>query len=76
MFISAGKKQMDDLAAKGLIVPETRVNLLGNELVLVVAKEKKGKIGNFPDLVGSFACIVYSLLICGNGPGVDRAASR
>jgi molybdate transport system substrate-binding protein len=51
LFISAGKKQMDDLAAKRLIIPETRVDLLGNELVLVVAKEKKGKIKNFSDLV-------------------------
>jgi molybdate transport system substrate-binding protein len=50
LFLSAGKKQMDDLAAKGLIIPQTRVDLLGNELVLVVAKEKKGKIRNFSDL--------------------------
>jgi molybdate transport system substrate-binding protein len=50
LFISAGKKQMDDLAAKRLIVPETRFDLLGNEIVLVVANEKKGVIKTFEDL--------------------------
>ena len=50
LFISAGKKQMDDLAAKGLIVPDTRVDLLGNELVLIVTKEKKDTIKTFADL--------------------------
>lgn len=35
VFISAGQKQMDDLQEKGLIDPETRVNLLSNEIVLV-----------------------------------------
>jgi len=50
LFISAGKKQMDELAAKGLIVAETRSNLLGNELVLVVSREKKGTIRSFADL--------------------------
>lgn len=50
LFISAGKKQMDELAAKGLIVPETGSDLLGNELVLIVSKEKKGIIKSFADL--------------------------
>lgn len=50
LFISAGKKQMDDLAAKKLIVPETRCDLLGNELVLIVSKEKKVAITSFADL--------------------------
>jgi molybdate transport system substrate-binding protein len=49
-FISAGKRQMDELAAKGLIVPETRSDLLGNELVLIVTKEKKNAIKTFADL--------------------------
>jgi len=51
LFISAGKKQMDELATKGLIVPETRSDLLGNELVLIISKEKKGTIKSFADLV-------------------------
>jgi molybdate transport system substrate-binding protein len=50
LFISAGKKQMDELAAKKLIVPETRSDLLSNELALVVSKEKKGTITSFNDL--------------------------
>ncbi len=50
LFISAGKKQMDDLAAKGLIVPGKRKDLLANELVLIVAKEKKNSIRTFSDL--------------------------
>ncbi len=57
LFISAGKSQMDALASKGLIVPESRTDLLGNELVLIVTKEKSGKINGFSDLArnaGSF----------------------
>lgn len=50
LFISAGKKQMDGLAAKGMIVPATRVDLLGNEIILIVAKEKQGVIKGFADL--------------------------
>lgn len=52
LFLSAGKKQMDELAARGLVVPETRSDLLGNDIVLVVAKEKKGVIRGFADLPG------------------------
>jgi molybdate transport system substrate-binding protein len=50
LFISAGKKQMDDLSVKGLLVPESRVDLLGNELVLVVSAENKSLIRGFADL--------------------------
>ncbi len=50
LFISAGKKQMDELAGKELIFPDTRANLLGNELVLIVASEKKNSIRSFEDL--------------------------
>jgi len=49
LFISAGKKQMDDLAEKGLIVKESRKNLLTNELVLVAKKDSK--ITAFEDLM-------------------------
>ena len=48
MFISAGKKQMDNLDAKGLIVKESRQDLLGNDLVLVAKKDSK--ITDFEDL--------------------------
>jgi molybdate transport system substrate-binding protein len=50
LFISAGKKQMDELAAKGLTIPDSRSNLLGNEMALLISKEKKGVITSFADL--------------------------
>jgi molybdate transport system substrate-binding protein len=40
VFASADEKWMDFLAAKGLIVADTRRALLGNELVLVVPADK------------------------------------
>lgn len=52
IFLSAGKKQMDQLEAKGLLIPGTRTNLLGNALVLIVSQEKKSKIKGFNDLAG------------------------
>ncbi|MGI6548520.1 MAG: molybdate ABC transporter substrate-binding protein [Syntrophomonadales bacterium] len=39
LFISAGKKQMDALAEKDLIVKESRRDLLGNKLVLIAARD-------------------------------------
>jgi molybdate transport system substrate-binding protein len=55
LFISAGKRQMDALASQGLIIPDSRTDLLGNELVLLVAKEKKDKIRGFSDLIRNAA---------------------
>lgn len=51
LFISAGKSQMDALAEKGLILENTRRDLLGNELVLVAKND--GNITGFDDLAGS-----------------------
>ena len=48
VFISAGKKQMDALQEGGFIVNDSRQNLLGNELVLIVPKDSK--IETFDDL--------------------------
>jgi molybdate transport system substrate-binding protein len=39
LFISAGKKQMDALADKNLIVADSRKDLLGNDLVLIAGKD-------------------------------------
>ena len=39
IFISADEDWMNYLAGKGLIEPETRSNLLGNELVLIAPKD-------------------------------------
>jgi len=36
IFISADKSQMDALAEKGLILDDSRKDLLGNELVLII----------------------------------------
>src|SRR3974377_812906 len=40
LFASADQKWMDYLASKNLIVPDTRKDLLGNDLVLVVPADK------------------------------------
>lgn len=53
LFLSAGKIQMDQLEGKNLLIPGTRTNLLGNELVLIVSKEKKSQIRSFADLAGN-----------------------
>lgn len=49
VFISAASKQMDALAAKSLILNETRKILVGNKLVLVIPKGTSD-IGSFEDL--------------------------
>lgn len=50
LFLSAGQKQMNALQSQGLIVPESRCDLLGNSLVLIVAQEQKDRIRGFADL--------------------------
>ncbi len=49
IFISAGKKQVDALEQKGLLLAGTRTNLANNRLVLVVAQDVVG-INSFYDL--------------------------
>ncbi|MDR3294650.1 MAG: molybdate ABC transporter substrate-binding protein [Clostridiales Family XIII bacterium] len=44
IFLSASKEDMDSLAGTNLIVPESRVDLLGNTLTLVAAAEKAGVV--------------------------------
>jgi molybdate transport system substrate-binding protein len=41
LFISAGNAQMDALEQKNLLLKESRVNLLGNDLVLIASKDNK-----------------------------------
>lgn len=50
LFIAAANKQMNDLEAKGLIVPTARRPLVGNDLVLITAKDRKLPISSFEDL--------------------------
>ncbi|MCG1024779.1 molybdate ABC transporter substrate-binding protein [Dehalobacter sp.] len=49
LFISAGKKQMDALEKGNLLAEGTRIDLLGNDLVLIAGKDKKN-ITSFQDL--------------------------
>lgn len=41
VFVSAAAKQMDRLQAKGLLLPDTRKNLLTNQMVLIVPKDRQ-----------------------------------
>jgi molybdate transport system substrate-binding protein len=50
IFASADLDWMDYLAKKGLIQPDTRVNLLGNQLVLVAPKDSTAKVDMGPKL--------------------------
>jgi molybdate transport system substrate-binding protein len=50
VFLSAATKQMDALAAKGLIVPDTRKDLLVNQVVLIAPRGSSLK--TFHDLSG------------------------
>ena len=50
LFVSAAPKQMDALAAKGLLLSGTRRDLLRNEVVLIVPKGSTSKISSFKDL--------------------------
>ncbi|MBN9563015.1 MAG: molybdate ABC transporter substrate-binding protein [Alphaproteobacteria bacterium] len=50
LFASADEKWMDYLAKANTIVPETRKDLLSNELVLVVPKDRARKVTIGPNL--------------------------
>jgi molybdate transport system substrate-binding protein len=51
VFISAAAKQMDTLQNGGLIINDTRQDLLNNKIVLVVPKNSTLDISNFMDLL-------------------------
>ena len=53
VFFSAAEKQMDELAAQGLIVADTRRDLVGNALVLIVPAQATPVVHNFQELTGS-----------------------
>ncbi|MBH8551688.1 molybdate ABC transporter substrate-binding protein [Nostocaceae cyanobacterium CENA357] len=52
VFISAAEKQMKALAEKNLLLPGTRKDLLGNEVVLITSQKTTG-ISNFQDLTSN-----------------------
>jgi molybdate transport system substrate-binding protein len=51
VFISAANQQMNTLEAKGLLVTETRKNLLTNQLVLIIPHQSAITITDFGQLV-------------------------
>lgn len=53
IFISAGKKQMDALESENLVDKDTRKDLLGNKLVMIVSSEYKDKIKTPEDLINN-----------------------
>jgi molybdate transport system substrate-binding protein len=53
VFASAGRPQMDALAAKGLIIPETQHDFARNTLVLVVPPDRTSEITSFNELGGA-----------------------
>jgi molybdate transport system substrate-binding protein len=50
LFLSAANKQMDDLQKKGLIVVSSKKVIVGNELVLIVAKNSTTDVTSFKDI--------------------------
>ncbi|MUL36262.1 molybdate ABC transporter substrate-binding protein [Gloeocapsopsis dulcis] len=53
IFFSAATKQMNALQEKNLILPNTRLNLLTNRLVLIVPSNSRLKINSFRQLTGN-----------------------
>ncbi len=52
LFISAGTSQMDALEQKNLLVNDTRIDLLGNDLVLIVGKDNTS-VASVQDILNS-----------------------
>jgi len=53
IFIPSAAWQMNTLEEKGLILPETRRDIAGNKLVLIVHKDSSLNISSFEDLLKS-----------------------
>jgi molybdate transport system substrate-binding protein len=52
IFISANSQWMDVLEEDGLLTPDSRVDLLGNQLVLIAAPGVKDPVSDLGDLAG------------------------
>ena len=50
LFLSASKQHMDALETEGLIVTESRADLLSNALTLIVSAEQEGTVKDYTDL--------------------------
>jgi molybdate transport system substrate-binding protein len=53
LFFSAATKQMNVLQTKGLILEDTKINLLGNTIVLVVKSNSTLAISDFKDVANT-----------------------
>lgn len=53
LFVSAAPKQMNALSEKGLIIEETRQDLLTNQMVLIVPRDNNKKVKDFKSLLGN-----------------------
>jgi molybdate transport system substrate-binding protein len=53
VFISAANKQVDELVAQGLALPQTRRVVAGNSVVLVVPADSNHEISGFQSLAGA-----------------------
>lgn len=53
VFVSANERFMDELDKKNLLLPETRSDLLQNDIVLIVPKDNIRNISNFQQLTNS-----------------------
>lgn len=51
VFMSAAKKQMDELNKKGMILPDSIVELLENKIVLIVPEDSASAIADFKDIL-------------------------
>lgn len=49
LFIAAAEQQMDELEAKGLILKQSRRDLLVNQVVLIAATDDKSGVGSFEE---------------------------
>ena len=51
LFLSASKEHMDALEAEGLILTDTRMDLLGNALTLIISSEQEENVKSYEDLL-------------------------
>jgi molybdate transport system substrate-binding protein len=58
VFISAASKQMNNLENGGLILSDTRINILKNSIVLIVNKNSTLEIDSFEDLLGGAISLI------------------
>jgi len=53
IFISGASLQMDNLQKQGLLLPETRIDILNNQIVLIVPNDSELNIRQFSDLTNN-----------------------